>query len=63
MFVIIIKYLKLYLNNKNLLLEKNTIRFELYCQKNKKISILYYFPYYSSQTLIDLRIYAELKKT
>ncbi len=32
-------------------------------KKARKMSTLYYFPYYDSQTLIDLRAYAQLEKT
>ena len=36
MLTITIKDLKLYMNNKNLLLKKKVIQFELYAQKSKK---------------------------
>ncbi len=32
-------------------------------KKAKKMSTLYYFPYYGSQTLIDLGMYSQLGKT
>ncbi len=32
-------------------------------KKAKKVSILCYFPYYDSQTLIDLKVYTWLRKT
>ena len=51
--VIAIKYLKMHLNNKNLLLKKSIISFELYTEKAKKISTLYYFSYYNSQIMIN----------
>ena len=60
---IVIKDFKLRMNNKNLLLRKNAIQFKTYAQKTKMISSLYYFLYYGSQILIDLRVYAQLRKT
>ncbi len=41
------------------------MRFDLshMLKKVRKVSTLYYFPYYSSQTLIDLGAYAQHRKT
>ena len=57
-FTIAIEDLKLRMNNKNLLWRKSVIWFEPYIQKAKKMNTLYYFFYYRSQILIDLRAYA-----
>lgn len=61
--LVAMKNLKLRLNNKNILLKKSAIWFVLYAPKAKKVSALYYFPYYNSQILIDLGAYTWHRKT
>lgn len=57
MLIIAIEDFKLCLNNKNLLLEKSAIWFELYTKKSEKDKYLILFFYYNSQILIDVGVY------
>lgn len=63
MLAVVIEDLESYFNNKNLPLGKNAIQFQPYTQKSEKNKNIILFSYYSNQTLIDVRTYAQLRKT